>query len=107
MNTNRQILCGASLIVGLALSATASFASEEEAEVAQSLDHLKITLGQAVAIAEAYEHGKAFKAEAEHDRGGWVFDVEVVGKEGIREVVVSATDGHVVRVETDEQDSDD
>ena len=55
----------------------AAFAEQKEND-ALKLSEAKISLGEAVAIAEAKMGGRAAKAEFESAVEGWIYDVEVV-----------------------------
>jgi len=63
-----------------------------------------IPLAQAVTAAEQHAGGKAVKAEFEHAKQGWVFDVEVVAGSKVFDVRVDAASGAVIASSEDKND---
>jgi uncharacterized membrane protein YkoI len=100
-----QILMGASsvLVLTWAVAASAEQADNDALKVAKA----NITLAEAVAIAEQKTGGHASKAEFEQAAEGWVFDVETVAREKVRDVHVNADTGAVMSVADDAVDNDD
>lgn len=97
------------LIVG-ALSTTgaiAAYASKTEVNDAVAIQHAGISLTQAVQNAEQHLHGKAVRAEFEHGKKGWVFDVEVVADNKIYDVTIDPAKGTVIASQEDKADHDD
>jgi uncharacterized membrane protein YkoI len=64
----------------------------------------RISLAQAVAIAEQHAGGKASRAELEDEDGRFVYGVEVSDTLKTTDVKVDATDGRVVSAKVDAAD---
>lgn len=97
------------IISVVALSATAAHVwaggSDNDAVIAQKA---KLSLTEAVAIAEQHASGHAFKAELEQTKLGLAYDVEVVTpQKAVYDVAVDAQTGKVLRSEADKTDHDD
>jgi uncharacterized membrane protein YkoI len=67
----------------------------------------KIPLTQAVIVAEQHVNGKAFRAEFENSKQGWVYDVQVVSGAKVFDVRVDADKGSVILTSKDRSDNDD
>ena len=92
------------VVTGGAVAYAASRPHENDAlAVAQA----KISLAQAVAVAEQHAGGKASRAEYENSRQGCVFDVEVVNGAKVFDVRVDADKGTVISSAEDTADRDD
>jgi uncharacterized membrane protein YkoI len=97
------------LIIG-ALSTTGAigaYASKTEVNDAEAIQHAGISLTQAIQAAEQHLHGKAVRAEFEHGKKGWVFDVEVVADSRTYDVAVDPAKGTVIAAQADKADHDD
>lgn len=73
----------------------------------KEIEHLanaKITLAQAIEIAEKASGGKAFDASIEDDAKQPEFEVEVVKDNKIHKVLVNGVDGKVISVQEDKDD---
>jgi uncharacterized membrane protein YkoI len=90
----------------LATAAGAAHADQTDND-ALRLSQAKISLGEAVALAEAKTGGRASKAEFEKAADGWIFDVEVVAGKSVSDVHVNAETGDVMSIAEDKIDSDD
>lgn len=66
----------------------------------------KISLSQAIATAEQHAGGKATRAEFEHEKGSWVFDVEVASGARVFDVRIDADKGAVLSSLEDKADRD-
>lgn len=86
------------------LAANAAKPQENDALITH---HANISLTQAVQTAERQAHGKAVRAELEHGKQGWVFDVEVVAGNAVYNVAVDAAKGAVLASSKDPVDHDD
>lgn len=97
------------LIVGAlsSIGAIGAYASKTEENDALAINKAGITLTQAIQAAEQRVHGKAVKAEFEHGKKGWVFDVEVVADNKTYDVAVDPATGTVLRAQEDKADHDD
>lgn len=85
----------------------AAHASKTEENDALAVRHAGISLTQAVQVAEQHTHGKAVRAEFEHGKKGWVFDVEVVAGDKTYDVAVDPAKGTVLTAQEDKTDHDD
>ncbi len=74
---------------------------------ALAVSNAKIDLSQAVSTAERHVGGKASRAEYEHHKGLWVFDVEVVKGKQVMDVKVDPMNGRVLVATEDKADRDD
>lgn len=95
------------LAASVLLAISGNAVAEQSENDALQISGAKISLGEAVAIAEAKIGGRASKAEFENAAEGWVYDVEVVAGKSVSDVHVSAETGTVVSVADDAIDSDD
>ena len=82
---------------------------------ARTVQQAKISLTQAIAIAEQHVGGKAIHAELEDENGTLVYGVEVASGEQTTDVKVDVSDGRILSAQADhesegredrEQDSD-
>lgn len=64
----------------------------------------RISLVQAVTIAEQHAGGRASHAELENENGRLVYDIEVADNANTTDVKVDATDGSVVSAQVDQAD---
>ena len=76
---------------------------------AAALAGAKVTLQQAIATAEQQANGRAASADFEQQRGVARIEVEVVGPQGLKTVLVDAQTGQVTAIrsgETRDEDND-
>lgn len=66
----------------------------------------KISLVQAIAAAEQQANGRASRAEYEHTKTGWAYDVEVISGAKVFDVRINADKGTVVSLVEDTADND-
>lgn len=97
------VVCSAFSVAGV-LAAYAAKPQENDALITR---HAAISLTQAVQTAEQQVHGQAVRAELEHGKQGWIFDVEVVAGNTTYDVVVDAAKGTVLASAQDKTDHDD
>ncbi|BAN34707.1 propeptide PepSY and peptidase M4 [Sulfuricella denitrificans skB26] len=93
-----------------ALSATAigtAYAAKAIENDALAIETAKISLTQAVTVAEQQIGGKASRAEYEKHKGQWIFDVEVVNGKKVMDVKVDPMSGKVIAATEDKADHDD
>lgn len=96
------------LAIIIAAAGTTAFAAKGGMENdAMSITKAKISLTQAIAVAEQHAHGKAARAEYENSKQGWIFDVEVVSGAKVFDVRVDASKGTVISSIEDKSDRDD
>lgn len=67
----------------------------------------KISLIQAITAAEHHTPGTPVRAEYEHTKSGWAYDVEIVNGKQTFEVRVNADTGAVISSAKDKVDHDD
>ena len=107
MNRNQvipAILLAAAVATAAGLVHAGQGATMENDAVAD-LAKAGISLGQAVGSAEAQAGGKATKAELDDERGGVVFNVEVVTADSkVFDVKVDAANGKVLSSKADSAD---
>lgn len=97
-------------LLGIAIAAACAlaYAAKDSMENdAMAIAKAKISLTQAVTIAERHANGKAARAEYENSKQGWVFDVEVVSGAKVFDVRVDANGGKVISSVEDKSDRDD
>ena len=63
---------------------------------ALAITKAKISLTQAINVADQHVHGKASQAEYENSKLGWVYDVEVVSGAKVFDVKVDGAKGTVI-----------
>ena len=96
------------LAVAIATAGTVAYAANGGMENdAMAINKAKISLIQAVTVAEQHANGKASQAEFENSKQGWVFDVEVVSGAKVFDVKVDADKGTVISSAEDKADRDD
>jgi uncharacterized membrane protein YkoI len=83
-----------SLLTALSLSVNA----EKTDEIVQRLSISKVSLQQAVQIAESHLSGQAYKADLEDDNFANEYEVKLVAKNRRYEVTVDSVTGEVKRV---------
>ena len=95
-----EILAG----VGIALHAITASSHELDTPYAQLVEAAptRITIGQAIVIAEEEVSGEAIEAELEKEDGRLVYDVDVKTSRGKMEVVIDPETGNVLRVSPDD-----
>ncbi len=95
------------LTAALAAAGSAAYAAKSDMHNdAASIVHAKLSLTQAIGVAEQHANGKASRAEFEHAKRGWVYDVEVVSGVQVFDVRVDADSGVVIASREDEADHD-
>lgn len=95
------ILASASAI---GYAATTGSSTENDA---LAIGKAKISLTQAITVAEQHVNGKAVQAEYEHTKAGWAYDVEVASGANVFDVRVDADKGTVLSSTQDKIDQDD
>lgn len=102
---NRNQIISASLIGVAALAGTA-FATTNVENDALAVTGAKVSLTQAVTIAEQHLKGRAASAEFEQSSGRLLYEVEVVAGPKVFEVEVDGMTGKVGKISEDSNDSD-
>lgn len=101
MNRNKVI----SLAVVITLGAgAAAFAAQNGENDVVAIQNAKISLVDAIGIAQRHASGQASHAEFENSRQGWIYDVEVVSGSKVFDVRVDATKGTVLSSSEDKAD---
>jgi uncharacterized membrane protein YkoI len=103
----RKLTAALALAAAAAIGGAAYANQSNEENDALALASAKIDLIQAVTAAEQQTGGKAAKAELEHSKSGWVFDVEVVKDGKVYDVAVDASSGNVLSATEDTADHED
>jgi uncharacterized membrane protein YkoI len=93
-------------VISVAAIATVYAATSSEND-ALAIASAKVSLTQAVTTAEQHVGGKAARAEYEHHKGQWMFDVEVVKGKQVMDVKVDSINGKILSAEMDSTDHDD
>ena len=92
-------------------AATTAFAAESrrgsEADEAVAYEQVKMTLADAIALAERQTGGKAVEATLEQERGTVSFEVEIMKDRAFRKVTIDATTGQVVTSNADRDQEED
>ena len=83
------------LVLGLA-GPTFAANSDEEVREETALQGLKLTLSQAISIAEHQTGGKAFDAGVDVDHGKPRIVVETNGTKGVQTVIIDTESGQIV-----------
>jgi uncharacterized membrane protein YkoI len=101
MNRNKVL----SMVVVIALGAgAAAFAAQNGENDALAIRNAKLSLVDAVGIAQRHASGQASRAAFEHSKQGWIYDVEVVSGRKVFDVRVDATKGTVLSSSEDKAD---
>lgn len=87
---------------GIAYAVTSQQAGMENDALA--IGKAKVSLTQAIATAEQQTGGKASRAALEHEKGSWVFDVEVVKGGKVFDVRIDADQGTALSSKEDKAD---
>lgn len=102
-----RILTVSLLLGALACLSVPAFAAHARENDALNVANAKIPMTQAVTAAEQHAGGKASRAEYEHTKVGWAYDVEVVSGADVYDVRVDAGTGTVLSSVKDKADHDD
>lgn len=97
---------GIAIIALSTIGALAAYAATPQENDALITRHAAIPLSQAIQSAEQHAHGRAVRAELEHGKHGWVYDVEVVANGSTYDVAVDAAKGIVLVSVPDKTDHD-
>jgi uncharacterized membrane protein YkoI len=97
MNTASKYLAACVAAAGLAFSGSV-FADREDA---RRLSETKISLTEAIAIAEKHQGGQAYEASLDADSRGLHYEVDVVVGDKRYEVKVDGVSGDVTKVKED------
>ena len=84
-----------------------AYAAKTMENEAVAISQAKITMTQAIAAAEQHANGKASRAEYEHTKAGWAYDLEIVAGTKVFDVRVNADNGTVISSVEDQGDRDD
>lgn len=95
------------LISSLFLSAGVFAKQAINNDAASDTSAAKISLTQAISVAEQHTAGKATKADLEHHKGVLSYDIEVLTGSKVFDVKVDAVKGTVISSNEDKRDEDD
>ncbi len=73
-----------------------AWAAKSSGNDALAIEQAKVLIAQAISVAEKVHSGKASKAEFEHTKQGWVYEVEVVSGAKVFDVTVDADKGTIL-----------
>lgn len=95
-----EILAG----TAIALHAIAASSEENHGNAAQFADAIeaRVTIGQAISIAERHAGGEAVEAELERKGGRLIYDIDVETADGDMEVLVDTATGSVLGMSPDD-----
>jgi len=92
-------------------AATAALAGESrqgsEAHEAVAYEQVKMTLADAIALAERQTGGKAVEATLEQEHGTVSFEVEIMKDRAFQKVTIDARTGQVVSTKADHDQEED
>ena len=92
-------------------AATTAFAAESrrggEAHEAVAYEQVKMTLADAIALAERQTGGKAVEATLEQEHGTVSFEVEIMKDRAFQKVTIDARTGQVVSAKADHDQEED
>ena len=91
----------------LATTGVTAYAAKSMGNDATAVTQAKILMTQAITVAEQHVHGRASRAEYEHTKTGWAYDVEVVSGAKVFDVKIDASKGTVISSNEDKTDHDD
>lgn len=103
----RKVLIASAASIFAATAGGLVFAQQgtrTENDAVAAMTQARISLSQAISAAEGKAGGKATKAELDADKGGAVFDVEVVSADKKVYDVKVDTDGNVLSSQQDKLD---
>lgn len=96
------------IAIALVIAGPIAHAAPASQNDAFAVTKAKISLTEAIAVAEQHVHGKAGKAEFEPSKQhGWVYDIEVVNGAKVLDVKVDADRGTIISSNEDKADRDD
>lgn len=90
--------------VSLAATGIAAYAAKNMENESAALAQTKVSIVQAISIAEQHVNGKANRAELEQSKTGLTFDVEVVSGTKVFDVKVDSDKGTVIASAEDKVD---
>lgn len=90
----------------VAMSFAGSVWATEPANDAMAVNKTKVSLSQAITLAEQSLQGKATKAELEQEHNALVYEVEVVSKNQVSDVRVDSMNGKILSSTKDTADHD-
>lgn len=101
MKRNKMIAVFVLATLGAGAAAVAAQHSENDAV---AIGNAKVTLVDAVGIAQRHAAGQASRAEFEHGKQGWIYEVEVVSGNKVFDVQVDAVKGTILSSAEDKDD---
>lgn len=103
MSRFTKIILVSSLFVSAGVFATQAMNNDATTDTTAS----KISLTQAIGVAEQHTTGKATRADLEHHKGILSYDIEVLNGTKVFDVRVDAVKGTVISSNEDKRDEDD
>ena len=87
------------IALGTAGVAFASSGEHENSKVISAVLNAKPSISQAIAAAEKQTGGRAMKADVEHEKGAYLYEIKTVSKEKVSEVFVDPASGKITRTD--------
>lgn len=107
MATKKTTLIGALMVLGTAGAfAYADSEVKHENDAIAELAKTKVSLSQAITVAERHVSGKASRASLEDENGRLVYNVEVASAKKVMDVQVDSIDGKVISAKPDKADAE-
>jgi Predicted membrane protein len=103
MLRSTKIILVSSLFVSAGVFATQAINNDATIDASTA----KISLTQAINVAEQHTAGKATRADLEHHKGILSYDIEVLNGTKVFDVKVDAAKGTVISSNEDKRDEDD
>ncbi|MBT1076245.1 PepSY domain-containing protein [Geobacter grbiciae] len=101
----RALKAGLALVAIATIGTVTANASKVPENDALIIRHAETSLIKAVRAAEQQTNGKATRAELEHGKKGWIYEVEVVANGTTYDVAVDAAKGIVLASTVDKADN--
>jgi uncharacterized membrane protein YkoI len=95
------------LTIAITAAAAVAYAEKGQENDVHAIVDAKISLVQAVTVAEKQVKGRATHAEFEASDKGWVYEIEVVSEAKVFDVKVDANTGKLISSVEDSADDDD
>ena len=107
MATKTTILMGALIALGtVGAFAYADSEAKHENDAIADLAKTKVSLSQAITVAEQHVSGKASRASLEDENGRLVYEIEVASAKKVMDVKVDSADGKVISSKPDKADAE-
>ncbi len=105
MTITRTLPIAIAALVAVAAAGGVAAAQDQNKDVA-TLAGMKVTLQQAIGVAESQTGGRAVSADAARQGAATTVEVEVAGPQGVKTVTVDAQTGRVTATQDGSTDND-